>query len=84
MDAFVNDNAMRVLVDTGSMSDFISTMLVDQLKIQSEILVKPLTVQLAVTGSRGKVHSSATVEFRYQDINKRRRFDVMNIDDTTS
>jgi hypothetical protein len=80
IDAFVNNQAVRVLIDTGSMSDFVSTTLVDQLKLKTEPLMKPLTVQLAVTGSRGKIHSSATVDFRYEEIDEKRRFDVMNID----
>ncbi|PVF91198.1 hypothetical protein CPB86DRAFT_853745, partial [Serendipita vermifera] len=80
IDAFIKDEPVRVLIDTGSMSDFLSTTLVDQLKIKTEQLAQPLTVQLAVTGSRGKIHSSATTKFRYEEIEETRRFDVMNID----
>ncbi|CCA74791.1 hypothetical protein PIIN_08760 [Serendipita indica DSM 11827] len=80
IDAFVNGEAAQALVDTGSMSDFVSTTLVDQLRLKYESLAKPLTVQLAVTGSRGKINASTTVAFRYGDICEKRRFDVMNID----
>ncbi|CAG8640363.1 4466_t:CDS:2, partial [Acaulospora colombiana] len=80
IDAFIKDEPVRVLIDTGSMSDFLSTTLVDQLKIETDQLAQPLTVQLAVTGSRGKIHSSATTKIRYEEIEETRRFDVMNID----
>jgi hypothetical protein len=80
IEAFVNGNTVRVLVDSGSMADFISTTLVDQLKIKTDRLEKPLTLQLAVTGSRGNIHSSVTVDFKYLEIEEKRRFDVINLE----
>ncbi|GJE97660.1 polyprotein [Phanerochaete sordida] len=76
----VNDHPIRALLDSGSLADFISTTVVDQLKVRTEPLAKPLSVNLAVTGSRSKVNHSVTVQLRYQGINAPRRFDVLNLD----
>ena len=70
----------RALLDTGSMADFMSTTLVDQLRLTKEVLAKPLPVQLAVHGSRSKINCSVTADFEYQDIACKRRFDVVNLD----
>ncbi|TFY52876.1 hypothetical protein EVG20_g10363 [Dentipellis fragilis] len=77
---YVNDQPVRALLDSGSLADFMSTTLVDQLKLKTDVLAKPLPVQLAMSGSRSKVNHSVSVNFRYQDISETRRFDVMNID----
>ncbi|EJF55512.1 hypothetical protein DICSQDRAFT_38663, partial [Dichomitus squalens LYAD-421 SS1] len=77
---YVNDKPVRALVDTGSMADFISTTVVDQLGLHKEILAKPLPVQLAVHGSRSKINCGTTVDFKYQGIDCKRRFDVVNLD----
>ncbi|KAI0045056.1 hypothetical protein FA95DRAFT_1496070, partial [Auriscalpium vulgare] len=76
----VNGKPVRALLDTGSMADFVSTTLVDQLRLKTEVLVKPLPVQLAVHGSRSKITRSTTVQFAYQDIDCARRFDIVNLD----
>lgn len=76
----INGQPARALIDTGSMADFMSTTLVDQLRLRTDILAKPLPLQLAVHGSRSKVNRSTTVQFAYQDINGPRRFDVVNLD----
>ncbi|KAI0038291.1 hypothetical protein FA95DRAFT_1458214, partial [Auriscalpium vulgare] len=76
----VDGKPVRALLDTGSMADFVSTTLVDQLKLRTEVLAKPLPVQLAVHGSRSKINRSATVQFEYQEISCSRRFDVVNLD----
>ncbi|PIL26935.1 hypothetical protein GSI_10073 [Ganoderma sinense ZZ0214-1] len=62
------------------MADFMSTTLVDQLGLKTEVLAKPLSLQLAVHGSRSKINHSVTVEFAYQEIKCPRRFDVANLD----
>ena len=62
----VNGQSIRVLLDTGSMADFLSTMIVDQLKLQKETYQKLLPVQLAVHGSRSKINCGMTVQFQYQ------------------
>ena len=51
----------------------------DQLKVKTERLDVPLTVQLAVQGSRSRSNSPARVRFQYQGIDEERVFDVINI-----
>ncbi|TBU36109.1 hypothetical protein BD309DRAFT_985179, partial [Dichomitus squalens] len=77
---YINGERARALLDTGSMADFMSTTLVDQLGLKKDILAKPLPVQLAVHGSRSKINCSVMAEFSYQDIRCQRRFDVVNLD----
>jgi len=78
--ATLNGHQVRALIDTGSMADFISTTVVEQLKLQKDVYTKPLSVQLAVHGSRSKVNCGTTVKFQYQSINCERRFDIANLD----
>jgi hypothetical protein len=80
VEALVNDRAVRALLDTGSMMDFISTKVVDQLRIKTDVLVKPVPLFLAVSGSRSVINRSATVNLKYQGINCERSFDVCNLD----
>jgi len=47
----INGCPARALIDTGSLADFMSSTLADQLKIKQITLEKPLTIQLAVQGS---------------------------------
>ncbi|KAF7375484.1 DNA/RNA polymerase [Mycena sanguinolenta] len=75
----VNGNPVTALLDSGSLGDFMSTTLVDQLKLKTDMLAKPLTVTMAVSGSRTVVNHTSEVRFQYQGIDERRRFDVMNI-----
>jgi hypothetical protein len=56
-----------------------SSTLADQLGIKKESLDAPLALQLAVQGSRSKVNSVATAHIKYQDINEKRTFDVINL-----
>ncbi|KAI0066379.1 hypothetical protein BV25DRAFT_1797276, partial [Artomyces pyxidatus] len=76
----LNGKPIRALLDTGSMADFVSTTIVDQLKLPTEVLAKPLPVQLAVHGSRSKINHSVATRFQYQEIDCTRRFDVVNLD----
>jgi hypothetical protein len=55
----INDHLARALLDSGSLGDFISTTLADQLKLTKEVLEVPLGLQLAVQGSRSKINSRA-------------------------
>jgi hypothetical protein len=71
---------VRALLDSGSLADFISTKLVDQLKLKVEPLAKPMGVQLAVSGSRSKVNYAAQVRIAYQNVDETRHFDIINID----
>ena len=47
----VEGQPARLLIDTGSLADFMSLNLAEQLKISKIQLKKPLTIQLAVQGS---------------------------------
>ena len=76
----VDGHQIRALLDTGSMADFLSTMLVDQLELRKEFYAKPFSVQLAVHGSRSKINCGVRVRFQYQNIDSERRFDVANLD----
>lgn len=76
----INGHPCRALIDSGSWSDFISTTLADQLKVNATILDKPVDLQLAVSGSRGKIKARATVQFEYQNIREQRDFDVCNLE----
>ncbi|KAF9470908.1 hypothetical protein BDN70DRAFT_763119, partial [Pholiota conissans] len=69
----------RALLDTGSLGDFISSTLVDQLHLKRELLEKPMPLQLAVTGSRSKINAQTRANFKYEGINEDRVFDIMNI-----
>ena len=76
----INGHNIRALLDTGSMADFLSTTVVDQLKLERVTYEKPLGVQLAVHGSRSKINCGTTVRFQYQTINCDRTFDIVNLD----
>jgi hypothetical protein len=76
----INGQPVRALVDCGSEADFVSTTVVDQLRLKRDILAKPLNIRLAVHGSRSKTNASTTVNFQYQEIDEQHRFDVANLD----
>lgn len=76
----INGQPCRALLDSGSQSDFMSTTLVDQLKLPIQDLEKPLTLQLAVSGSRGKVKCLVNAVLAYQSVKEKRTFDVANLD----
>lgn len=76
----INDKPCRALLDSGSLSDFASTTLVDQLQLPLDVLDKPLNLQLAVSGSRSKVNATTTPWLSYQHINEHRTLDVANLD----
>jgi hypothetical protein len=48
----INELPVRALIDSGSLGDFISSTIVNQLKLKRVILEKPIGLQLAVQGSR--------------------------------
>ncbi len=66
----INGHPVRALLDTGSLGDFMSINLADQLKVKREELEVPLTLQLAVQGSRSKVNTRAQTRFEYQEIDE--------------
>ncbi|KAF9537580.1 hypothetical protein CPC08DRAFT_613987, partial [Agrocybe pediades] len=75
----IAERPARALIDTGSLCDFISSSLADQLELKRTELVTPLVVQLAVQGSRSRVNYRVTTTFAYQGINENRDFDVINL-----
>jgi hypothetical protein len=75
----VNGHPARALLDSGSLGDFMSSTLVDQLQVKRTMLDVPLSLQLAVQGSRSKVNTVAMMQLQYQDINETRTFDVINL-----
>jgi hypothetical protein len=75
----INGQPARALVDTGSMGDFISTTLADQLKVKKVFLDEPLSLLLAVQGSRSKINSQAKALLEYADIKEERTFDIVNL-----
>jgi transposase InsO family protein len=78
--AKVNGHPTRALLDSGSLGDFMSTTLADQLKVEKIPLEKPLPVQLAVQGSRTRANYGTKVNLQYQGINSSRYFDIINLD----
>ena len=75
----VNGQPARALLDSGSLGDFLSSTMADQLNVKREPLESPLSLQLAVQGSRSKVNARATVELQYQTINETRTLDIANL-----
>ena len=75
----VNNHPARALLDSGSLGDFMSSTLADQLQVKRITLDSPLALQLAVQGSRSKVNTRASVQLQYQNIDEARTFDVINL-----
>ena len=75
----IDGSPARALIDTGSLCDFMSSTLADQLRLKREELKTALVVQLAVLGSRSKVNYKVNAQFEYQGINERRAFDIINL-----
>ena len=75
----IDGHPARALVDSGSLGDFMSTNLADQLKVKQEELESPLGLQLAVQGSRSKINFRAQSRFQYQGIDEERHFDIINL-----
>lgn len=76
----INKRPCRALLDSGSLTDFISSTIIDQLKIKYNLFDKPIPLQLTVSGSRSLVKANATIELEYQDISGSRIFDIVNLD----
>ncbi|KAJ3831387.1 hypothetical protein F5878DRAFT_729664 [Lentinula raphanica] len=75
----VNGQPVKALLDSGSLGDFVSTKLADQLTLKKRELTRPLVLQLAVQGSRSRINWETEVDFEYQKIQERRTFDIANI-----
>ncbi|OBZ62662.1 Retrovirus-related Pol polyprotein from transposon 17.6 [Grifola frondosa] len=75
----VNGEPARALLDSGSLSDFISAKLAHQLSVKTFELEKPLPVQLAVQGSRAKINFGCKTKLEYQSVREERYFDLINL-----
>jgi len=75
----INGKPARALLDSGSLSDFMSVTLADQLRLPLNELEKPIVVQLAVQGSQSKVNYGARARLQYQTIDEDRHFDIINL-----
>ena len=75
----INGHLAWALVDLGSLGDFVSSTLTQQLGLKKKELKDPIPVQLAVQGSRSHINYGAVAEFQYQNICKSWYFDVINL-----
>lgn len=64
---------------SGSLGDFMSTTLCDQLKLVCDRLSTPMTRKMAVSGSQSKVNVQAKARLTYQEIDTEKIFDVINL-----
>ncbi|OSD01085.1 hypothetical protein PYCCODRAFT_1413464, partial [Trametes coccinea BRFM310] len=75
----INGQRARALLDSGSLSDFMSAKFAHQLNIKAFELIKPLPVHLAVQGSRAKINCGCRAVLEYQRIRTDRYFDIVNL-----
>ncbi|KAJ3803844.1 hypothetical protein F5876DRAFT_3249, partial [Lentinula aff. lateritia] len=75
----INDQPVHALIDSGSLGDFMSTQLSDQLKVTKQFHKTPIPLHLAIQGSWSKIHCGTTVNLRYQSIHADHYFDIVNI-----
>jgi len=75
----INGHPARALLDSGSLSDFMSSKLAHQLHVKTFELEKPVPVHLAVQGSRAKINLGCTAEIQYQSVRETRYFDIINL-----
>ncbi|KZP03157.1 hypothetical protein FIBSPDRAFT_909454 [Athelia psychrophila] len=76
----INGQSCRARLDSGSLSDFMSTTICDQLQVQKEDLKEAIPRQLTCSGSSSKIHTRATANLVYQDINEEHVFDMCNLE----
>ena len=77
--AKLNGQPLRALIDSGSLGDFVSSTLADQLAMRKEKLSSPFGLQLTVQGSRSKTNCGVKTLLEYQGISTERYFDVINV-----
>lgn len=77
----IDNQPARALIDSGSLGDFISSTLVDQLKLKRMLLDTAVGLQLAVQGSRSKINSTVNAWLTYQNIEETQQFDIVNLND---
>ncbi|TFK79804.1 hypothetical protein K466DRAFT_504966, partial [Polyporus arcularius HHB13444] len=78
----INGQTAKTLLDTGSLSDFITPNFAQHLGAKMFPLAKQIPLALAVKGSRAKIGSGCIAEIDYQTVREKRYFDVavMNYD----
>lgn len=67
----INGHPAHALLDTGSLSDFMSAKLAHQLNVDTFELTKPMPLHLTVQGSHVKINYGCTVQLEYQDISSK-------------
>ncbi|PIL30265.1 hypothetical protein GSI_07443 [Ganoderma sinense ZZ0214-1] len=75
----INGHPACALLDTGSLSDFMSAKLAHQLGVKTFELAKPMPLHLAVQGSRAKINYGCTAQLEYQEISSKCYFDIINL-----
>lgn len=78
--AELEGQSVRVLLDSGSQADLVSSTIVDQLRLTKCALTKPLQLQMAMSGSSGMFHYNVRAKLKYQTFDEYRDFDVGNLD----
>jgi hypothetical protein len=73
----VNGQPVQALLNSGLLSDFMSTTLADQLKVKKDPLDSPMVLQLVVQGLHSKVKSRTSVNLKYQNIDEDHLFDII-------
>ncbi|KAG8727468.1 hypothetical protein FRC10_006077, partial [Ceratobasidium sp. 414] len=68
--AEIEGESVRALLDSGSQADLISTTLVDQLRLNKCALTKPLQLQMAMSGSRGTLMYNVRAQITYQELDE--------------
>ena len=66
----INGHPARALIDSGSLGDFVSSTLAQQLELKRKELRSPIPVQLAVQGSRSRINFGTIAELKYQSIHE--------------
>jgi hypothetical protein len=75
----VNGHPAWALVNSGSLGDFMSSTLADQLRVKRKTLDTLLRLQLAVQGSQSKINTTTEARLQYQGINSTQHFDIINL-----
>lgn len=79
IEVMIEGHPVRALLDSGSLGDFVSSILVGQLRLRKRDLISPLNVQMAAQGSQSKTNYSVEAKFNYQNIEEIRKFDIINL-----
>ncbi len=75
----IEGHKARALIDSSSLSDFMSMTLADQLNLRKIELEKPNLLHLVVQESCLKINHGVKPKFEYQGIDEQRYFDIANL-----